>query len=498
MVVKHDTGDTEYHELGDLKEKVLQFGKGNFLRAFVDWQIHQLNKQNLFNGKIVIYQPAPFGRSSTMLHDQDNLYTVVLRGIQNGKKIDKSEIISSISRSFTYDQWEKVLEMATSKELEFIVSNTTEAGIIYTPEEQPQEGDIPKSFPAKITTFLLERYQKLGEGSAPGLTIITCELIERNAEKLKEYVVKISKDWNLSDECIAWITEKNKFCSTLVDQIVTGYPRDSDVIDDYREQLGYIDHGLIVGEPYHMFAIDADEEVQRKLPLTEGGLNVKWGDITPHREIKVRLLNGPHTMMFSVGHLYGLDTVQEVMETKETREFIEKAFKDIRPTVYSDESDKETFIESVVERFLNPYNKHYLLDIGLNAVYKFKARLLPSVHRYVENYQSLPKSIVFSMAAMFLFYKPIRREEDRLVGLRNGHEYKMKDNEEVLTLLEQAWSDFETGGLLEDTVQSLLGSKEIWGEDLNQIPDLQELVTEYLTVMIDKGMKNSLEDFLRV
>nr|WP_062050933.1 tagaturonate reductase [Bacillus sp. JCM 19034] len=289
----------EYVDLGELPEKVLQFGKGNFLRAFVDWQIHQLNKQQLFNGKVVIYQSSPNGRPDAFLEDQDFLYTVVLRGIDQGEKVDTSEVISSVSRSLAYNQWSKALELARSKELEIIVSNTTEAGITYVVQDRPKEADIPDTYPAKLTMFLYERFQQLGESSAPGLIIIPCELIEENGIRLKEYVVKHAREWHLPEAFTKWIEEANTFCNTLVDRIVTGFPHDS--IEEYHKRLAYVDNGLTVGEPYHLFVIDGDESVQRTLPLTEGNLNVKWGDITPFREIKVRLLNGPHTMMFSVG-----------------------------------------------------------------------------------------------------------------------------------------------------------------------------------------------------
>ncbi|MCK0473477.1 tagaturonate reductase [Halalkalibacter sp. APA_J-10(15)] len=484
----------EYVELDHLPEKVLQFGKGNFLRAFVDWQIHQLNKQHLFNGKVVIYQPSPHGQSKVFLEDQDFLYTVVLRGIENGKKVDTSEVISSVSRSLSYDQWSHALKLASSEELELIISNTTEAGITYVAETPPNQEDIPKSFPAKLTMFLFERYQRLGERKAPGLTILPCELIEQNGTKLKEYTMKYARDWQLPVSFIEWIEKKNTFCNTLVDRIVTGYPHDS--IEEYHERLGYEDKGLTVGEPYHLFVIDGGEDVQRTLPLSAAQLNVKWGDITPYREIKVRLLNGPHTMMFSVGHLFGLRTVQEVMETESTRQFVEAAFHEIKQVVSGDEQEKEAFIASVKERFLNPYNHHHLLDIGLNAINKFKARLLPTLKRFVEEKGELPQSIVFSMASLFLYYKPIRREDDGLVGLRDGVEYKMKENEDVLSLVTQAWEFYDKGGELATVVSSLLQAEHVWGEDVSRLPGLHEAVTNYLQLMLEEGMSSGLERLL--
>ncbi|MFA9557841.1 tagaturonate reductase [Evansella sp. AB-rgal1] len=486
----------EYNIQENLPEKVLQIGEGNFLRGFIDWLIQQMNNKGVFNGKVVVAQPINFGKMIDMLNEQDCLYTVVLQGVQNGQVVDKSEVISSISRALdTYNQWDEVLAVAASSDLEIVISNTTEAGITYVQEEFT-EGVVPESYPAKLTALLYHRYKAFNGSADSGLVIVPCELIEENAVKLKELVLQLASEWNLPAEFTTWLEESNKFCNTLVDRIVPGYPRDT--IDEVTEMLGYKDNLIVVGEPYHMFAVDGDEEVQEKLPFHKAGLNIKWGDITPHRELKVRLLNGPHTMMFSAAYLYGVDMVLEVMENETLRKFVNQGFSEIMPTVHSEESEKVAFVEAVTERFLNPYTKHYLTDIGLNAVYKFKSRLLPSVKRYVESEGTLPKTITFSLASLFAFYRPIRQEENALIGNRNGVEYTMRENDNVIEALATGWGKFEAGEMsINGLVTTLLADESIWSEDLNQIPGLTDAVTSYLQQIVDEGMKASVESLVK-
>ncbi|MDG5787863.1 tagaturonate reductase [Evansella sp. AB-P1] len=485
----------EFNIQDNLPEKVLQIGEGNFLRGFIDWLIHQMNKQGVFNGKAVVVQPINQGPVIQMLNDQDGLYTVVLRGVQNGEVVEKSEVISSISRGLNpYTQWEDVQAVAASKDLEIVISNTTEAGITYVKEEF-EEGKTPESYPAKLTSLLYHRYKAFNGSPESGLIIIPCELIEENATKLKELVFRLAEEWKLPAEFTQWLSDNNRFCNTLVDRIVTGYPRDA--VEEFRELLGYKDNLITVGEPYHMFAVDGDEVVQEKIPFHKAGLNIKWGDITPHRELKVRLLNAPHTMMFSASYLYGVDTVLEVMENETLRKFVDQGFEELVPTVRSDEGEKKQFVDSVVERFLNPYNKHFLLDIGLNAVYKYKSRILPSLQRFAEQEGTLPKTIVFSLASLFAFYRPIRQEGDALVGSRNGEEYTMRENDEVIQAVLAGWGKVDNGeATVKELVTSLLGNKDIWSEDLNDINGLTDAVSDYLQQIVDNGMKASVESLV--
>ncbi len=490
------SAQVKYFEPKKFPDKVLQIGEGNFLRAFIDWMIHQMNKQGLFNGSIVAVQPTPHGKVLPKLINQDCLYTVVLKGVQNGRVVNDSEIISVISRGINpYEEWEKVIEVAESKDLEFIFSNTTEAGITYL-RESYTKNKAPLSYPGKLTALLFHRFEKFSGNSDAGLIIIPCELIEDNGQKLKNLVLEYANDWDLPAEFSKWVKKCNTFCDTLVDRIVTGYPRDS--IVEFHSQLGYEDRMLTVGEPYHMFAIDADEQVKEKLPFDQAGLNIKWEGIQQHREMKVRLLNGPHTLMAATGFLYGADTVLEVMEDQVLGKFVEKGFEEIIPTVPMSMEEKKEFSESVKERFLNPYNKHYLTDIAMNSINKFKSRLLPSLKRYVEQKGEIPQAIALSFAALLVYYKPVRRERKGLIGRRNEIEYTMRENELVVEELVRQWELHGTGKTtIFEFVQSLFENESIWDENLNEISNLNETIAAYMEQILREGMQTTVEGMLR-
>ncbi|UFU01431.1 tagaturonate reductase [Radiobacillus kanasensis] len=480
-----------------LPEKIIQFGEGNFLRCFTDWMIQQLNKSGLFRGSIVAIQPTPHGRILPVLEEQDYLYTVVLRGVENGEVVDSKEVISAISRGINpYKEWSKVLELAESNDLEFVFSNTTEAGISYVQEDYYKQ-KAPLSFPGKLTAFLYHRFQVFGGCSDSGLVVIPCELIDHNGDELKRIVQRIAGDWNLPPAFLNWIDQDNMFLNTLVDRIVTGYPKDDS--EYYQDVLGYSDHLITVGEPYHMFAIDADSSLQTRLPFHRAGLNVKWGDIRPHREIKVRLLNGPHTMMFSVAYLCGIDHVKRAMEDALLRSFIDSGIKEIYQTVDANEEEKNRFVEAVTERFLNPFNKHYFVDIGMNSFFKFKTRLLPVLKRYVEKFDQLPTNIVFSLASLLIYYKPIRREEKALVGYLHGKEYEMREDPLIMGRVFDLWTESSKGQrTVSQFVSSILADDSMWGENLNEIPDLTIRVTEYLEMIVADGANESLRNILSV
>lgn len=476
----------------NLPEKVIQFGEGNFLRAFVDWMIHEMNKQGIFNGKVAVVQPIEQGLIP-MINDQDGLYTVVMRGIENGQTVEKNEVVSAISRGINpYTDWAELLKLAESKDVKFIISNTTEAGIAYL-EEAYVEGKTPQSFPAKLTALLYHRYNVMGGTPESGLAMIPCELIEENGKKLREIVLKLAADWKLPEGFVEWIENHNHFCTTLVDRIVTGYPRDA--VEEFRQLLGYEDNLITVGEPFHLWAIDAPEEVAKEIPFDKAGLNVKWGDITPFRNVKVRLLNGPHTMMAAVCYLAGADTVQEVMEDEVLGKFIQNAMvNEIYPTVDIADAEKKAFVESVTERFLNPYNKHYLKDIALSSVYKFKSRLIPSLLDYVEQKNEVPPAITFALAGLLAFNRPIRAEGNDLVGQRGDAEYAIRDNPEAIKAMHTAWNKFDSNAeWVQALVTEVLGNRDVWGQDLNEVPGLTAAVTTYLNEILNNGMRASVE-----
>lgn len=481
----------------DLPERVVQFGEGNFLRGFVDWMIHQLNKKQLFNGKVVAVQPTPHGKVVPKLNAQDGLYTFVLQGVEDGKEVDKYEVISSISRGINpYEQWNEVLRLAESPSVEFVFSNTTEAGLSYMNEDyNPKES--PLSFPGKLTAFLYHRYQVMNGDSNAGLTIIPCELVEGNGNLLKKFVLKIAADWKLGDSFADWVNNSNRFCNTLVDRIVPGYPKSN--IDSFQKYLGYEDQLIGVGEPFHLFVIEADHTVAANIPFHQAGLNVKWGDVTPYRKLKVSLLNAPHTMMFSIGYLSGLDTVYEVMEDNILSRYVKKSMdEEILPILPFDDKEKNEFAVSVLERFSNPFVKHALEDLGLNAIYKFKTRVLPLFLQWTEEKERIPRCMSFSLAALIKYYKPVKRiDDEHMEGQRRDKPYKIRDSKEAVKTLHEAWEKYDhTQQNTEQLVKTVLGNEALWGMNLCKVKGLKEEICEHLETMIQKGMEQSVKQLI--
>ncbi len=477
-------------------EKVLQIGEGNFLRGFVDWMIHQMNKQGIFNGSVVAVQPTPHGRVLPKLKEQDWLYTTILRGISDGRKVDEAEVVPVISRGINpYEEWGQVLETAASEELELIISNTTEAGITYV-QEPYRHDSSPMSFPGKLTALLYHRYRYFSGDINAGVHILPCELIEENGGKLKCIVKQIARDWNLSEGFLRWLETANRFYDTLVDRIVTGYPKSNAA--DFSSKLGYEDTFLTVGEPYHLFCIDGSEEIKQVFPLDQAGLNVKWGDIERYRELKVRLLNGPHTMIASAGYLAGADTVLDVMEDETLRMFVECGFDEIGETLPFAKQEKLDYAEEVKHRFLNPYNRHYLQDISMNAVAKFKSRLLPTLIKYTEKTGRIPESVVLALAAILVFYRPVHINDTGIVGVRNGQNYQTREGEVVSKALAKSWEEYRLEKVgVEEFVFSVLGNLAIWDEDLNEIEQLTQTVGKYVQQILSVGMKGTISQMLQ-
>lgn len=325
-------------------------------------------------------QPLANG-TVNLLNEQDGLYTMLLRGIRNGKRIERTEIITSVSRGVNpYTDWKAFLDNAHNPDLRYIMSNTTEAGIAYSTTPFP-ENECPASFPAKVTAFLYERYKKFGASHESGMVIIPCELIEDNGTALRDCVVRHSIDWELEDGFLEWLDGSNYFCNTLVDRIVPGYPKDE--IETLTKKIGYEDKLLVSGELFHLWVIQANPKIKDELPFVRAGLNVVWtDDITPYRTLKVRILNGAHTMMAIPSLLAGIDSVKGTVEDPVMKGFIrEGLFNEILPTLDASGEVKMDYARNVLERFRNLFIKHYLSSITLNSVSKFRVRVLPSILR---------------------------------------------------------------------------------------------------------------------
>lgn len=464
------------------KEKVLQFGEGNFMRAFVDWQIDMLNKKANFNGSAVAIQPRG-QKNIQKLKEQDGLYTLFLQGIKDGKRVREHTIIEAIGRGIDlYSEYNDFVRLAENPDLRFIFSNTTEAGIAFN--EDDRLDDRPqKSFPARLTAFLYYRCQAFNGAKNKGFIIIPCELIERNGEELKRIILQYAELWSLDQAFVQWIHEANTFCSSLVDRIVPGYPHET--ADEMMKELGYKDELLVVGEPFHLWVIEGPQWILEEFPVHRTDLQtIVVDDLAPYRTRKVRILNGAHTAMTPVAYLYGVNTVAEAIEDETIGTFTkELIFEEIIPTLDLPPDELKSFADAVLERFQNPFIHHFLMSISLNSVSKYKTRNLPSLLEYVERRKQLPQKLVFSLAALCAFYK----------GERGTEQISLSDEEEILQLFKEQWDQYD--GSFEGTrtiAFNLLRSERCWGMNLNELPGLTEAVAKHLFIIESKGMKEAL------
>jgi tagaturonate reductase len=466
-------------------EKVLQFGEGNFLRCFVDWMFNELNKKANFNGSIVVVQPIENGMVD-MLNAQDGLYTLYLRGLQNGKVENYHETINVISRGINpYTQFDEYLKTAENPEMRFVISNTTEAGIAYNAEDK-LENTPPTSYPAKLAVWLFHRYTTFAGDVTKGVHIIPCELIDKNAYYLKKHILQLSEDWKLDAGFVAWLNSACTFSNTLVDRIVPGYPRDR--IAEITAELGFEDKQVVEGEPFHLWVIEAGEELEKELPFPSIGLNVLYvKDVTPYKVRKVRILNGVHTALVPVAYLYGIDTVRESMEDAVVGKFIKDAlFQEIIPTLDLPNEELEAFAAAVLERFSNPFIRHLLMSISLNSWAKFETRVLPSLLEYKKRKGTIPAHLSFSLAATIAFYKGKRGEE--IIAI--------KDDADLLELLSNAWSKYDgSDASLKEVVTTVLAYTKNWKINLNEVEGLTDAVTNHLISIEKDGMKKAITLF---
>lgn len=443
--------------MSNSKETVMQFGEGGFLRGFVDYFFHKLQEKGLYDGKIVVVQPIEKGMCQ-MLADQNCEYNLFLRGIDNGQVVNEHTHVTSISRALNpYTQYEEYMKLAENPDLRVIVSNTTEAGIEYLGTEKLTDTP-PKSYPAKLTQFLYKRFQ-LG---LKGFILLPCELIDNNADNLKKCILQYADLWELGGDFKNWLESENDFCNTLVDRIVTGYPRDE--VEELTKQIGYTDNLIDTAEIFHLWVIEGHHEDE--LPFNKAGYNIVWtDDAKPYKKRKVRILNGGHTSMVLGARLYGLSTVGECLKDETVSAFLKKCiFEEIVPTLGNTETDVK-FGEAVLERFSNPFIKHQLLSIALNSVSKFQVRVLPTILEYKEKFGKYPAALTFSMAALIAFY---RTDE-------------ANDGADIMEFMKTA------------SVEDIMKREDYWHSDLTEmIP----LVTEYYNMIQEKGMAEAYKAVL--
>lgn len=465
-----------YDEMKQAKITVLQIGEGNFLRGFFDWMLHECRKQGLYEGSIAVTQPRPGGKPKIdALAGQDGLYTLVIRGLENGESVERTEVISVFGSVFDpYSEWESYLALAENADLRVVVSNTTEAGLVYRPEELV-EGQPIQSFPGKLAQLLYRRFTHFNGDPERGLICLPCELLERNGDELRSCILRYSEDWGYSEAFKDWVVNHNRFLNSLVDRIVTGYPDDAQA-EAWFSEWGYSDPMLTTAEPYHLWAIEAEPEFEEVLPLRKAGLNVHFvKDLKPFQLRKVRILNGAHTLMTPLGLLYDIEQVREAMEHSVLGPLVRNTVEaEIIPSLSIAEAELKAYAGDVYERFLNPFIRHRLADIAMNSLSKFKVRLLPSVLHYAEGGEAVPSGLVAGFAGLLRYYKVSKTEAGFEGRSLSGVSYTVRDDASLLASIAEVWAEaLEQQWPLEKTTMRLLGLTNVWGRDLAaEWPDL--------------------------
>lgn len=461
--------------------RVLQFGEGNFLRAFVDWILQEMNDKALLHTDVVVVQPRPCGRVEA-LSAQDGLYTLCLEGMENGEIVEQSRIID-VLRDFVnpYTDYEKFLRYAASPELELIVSNTTEAGIALDPSDT-DFSVCPESFPGKLLAFLKARFDAFAGDETKGLAIVPCELIDHNGDELRRVLNELAKCCHMPEAFLQWLNTANHFTNTLVDRIVPGYPKDT--AEAVCARTGFQDNSIVKGEVFHLWVLQKEPFVQEKLPADKAGLHVIYADdITPYKQRKVRILNGAHTAMVPVAYLCGIDTVREAVTDADVGAFVRKLTdSEIKPTIDLPKAETDAFAASVMDRFRNPFIRHELMAIALNSTTKFRTRLLPTYEDYLALYGTAPNYILFALAALAVFYRGRRGEET----------IALADDAAYLQFWEKLWRKDD----IADIAASLLSAKALWQQDL-YTPETAQLLTAYLLDITQHGMRQALQAVLR-
>jgi tagaturonate reductase len=475
-------------------ERILQFGEGNFLRAFADWQIDILNEKTDFNGNIVVVQPLEQGMGD-LINAQKGLYTTILRGVQNGRTVEEFRPITSVSRCLNpYSQFDEYIRCAENPDLRFVISNTTEAGISYNMEDRLS--DRPqRSFPGKMAAFLFRRFEHFRGDPAKALVFIPCELIDKNGDKLREIVERYAEEWRLGEPFRTWLGSCD-FCNSLVDRIVPGYPKEEAA--SICEKLGYEDRLLVTAEIFHLWVIETKNDHTGELPFTRAGLNViQTEDMSFYRTRKVRILNGAHTSGVLAAFLGGLDTVEQCINDPLILKMMRRAiFEEIIPGIDGSGAELTQYAKDVLERFANPYIKHRILSIALNSVSKFKTRVLPSLTGYLAKNGKLPPVLTFSLAALIAFYKGGNLTGREMTGSRNGEAYPIQDDEEVLkrfAALYAASGECKDPDAVRKIVTAVLASADWWGEDLRAYSGLEDAVSGYLTAILTVGIRPVIE-----
>ena len=472
--------------LKNAPERVLQFGEGNFLRAFADYWFDMANEKAGWNGKCVLVQPIAQGLTQ-LINRQEGLYTLYLRGRQNGEKVDVKRVISSVSRClnpYEKQDYDAMMDVAAGEALEYIVSNTTEAGIVYDPSCRLEDCP-PASFPAKLTQVLLHRWR----AGRPGVVVLSCELIDNNGKELLRCVNQYIKQWGLAAGFARWVNGDCTFCSTLVDRIVPGRIRDAAEAARLEDENGYRDALIDVGEVFGVWNIEGPEWLAEKLPFRAAGLNCPVvPDVTPYKKRKVRILNGAHTGFVLGAYLAGYDIVRDCMQDDVILGFMNRMLhEEVIPTLPLDRQDLEAFAAAVQDRFNNPFINHELMSITLNSTSKWRARNMPSLLEYAQTAGKLPPCLAMSFAAYIAFYSSDIQAltEQGLVCRRpKGNEYTVSDDRWVLEFY------YSRRGVSDETlVHDVMTNEKMWGQDLTLVPGFEQAAAENLRRIRTEGAR---------
>ncbi len=465
--------------------RILQFGEGNFLRAFFDWMIETANRQGVTDASIAVVSPR-FKANDTIkaLQKQDGMYHVCLEGIENGEPKQTTTLVTAIADAFSPTQDpDKYIAYVTSSELRFVVSNTTEAGIVYDPSSPVSLYDTASTFPAKITAMLYERFRHFNGDPSKGLVFLCCELIEDNGSLLKEYVLRHSRGAQLGEEFEKWVDESCHFCDTLVDRIVSGFPADS--IEEIKGEIGYDDNLVVKGELYHVWAIGGEgaEIVKRELPLDKAGLNVHFlPSVKEFRDKKVRILNGSHTGMVPVALQLGCETVVDAFRNDKVNTFVNRMVeREVLPMIDGDREELQQFADGILERFYNPYIRHMLKSIALNSLSKWETRNFPTVRDMWEREGKLAELELFTFAALLTLYAPDSGFEPQDNGDHVKFIHDNWDSDDLRTTV----SKIVEGGIFIDNFETL-------------VPGFTDKVTEYVALIREKGMDAALSEILGI
>ncbi|HEY0751848.1 MAG TPA: tagaturonate reductase, partial [Chitinophagaceae bacterium] len=488
--LKNITGDVMIPDetVFDLPEKVLQFGTGVLLRGLPDYFIDKANQKGIFNGLIVVVKSTSKGDSS-VFEKQDGLYTLCLRGLDKGEKIEQNIINASISRVLSADrEWGQILECAHNQNMEVIISNTTEVGIQFTNDDIRQYP--PKSFPGKLLAFLYERFKAFNGSEHSGMVIVPTELIPDNGSKLQSIVLELAHLNGLEDEFINWLETYNYFCNSLVDCIVPGKP-DETVEKELEQLLGYKDELFTMSEVYRLWAIEGGEEVKQALSFAQAdeGVIIE-ANIDIYRELKLRLLNGTHTLSCGLAYLAGCGTVKEAMDNESVSAFItDLMHNEIAPSIpyHVDIQAAHEFGNKVLDRFRNPHIRHQWINITMQYSSKMKTRCIPILQQHYKKSDVVPEHIALGFAAYLYFMKAVEVKGGQYFGSMNGTLYPIQDDQAAVFF--KRWSNLSPEALVED----VLRDSSYWGDELHILPGFQQTVTEKLNLIIHNGIKEAID-----